>query len=218
MEKLTERRSVTTIIDALRFLRIRLRSRPESRPLAQDIELAKAALDEANARLEALIDERRALTAELEYLVEVLYEAIIQLAREVRAKLGGQVDTPLFLSIFPIAPSTAMKEGLASKLQYCRQAAGQVIESEALASLKPSGEELLTQVNAIDALLSQRDGELAQSERSASLKQKEALEAARNTYNQTEPKLMLLWPSKPKLVDSMFYDLSRSPEPKEDQA
>ena len=209
MLKLSERHSLNAIRDALRLLRIRLRGRPESRPLVEAIEGVQRALDEAIDRCEALADERMSINAELKYLIDEFYQTIAQLAREVRAKLGGDTEQPLFFAIFPVSPSAAMREPLPARLQYGRQAALQIGENATLASLKPSAEKLLGQVVEIEALMTRRDGDHTQSERTALLKRDEAAAAARLAYNQTKPQLELLWPNRPKLVESMFYVFHR---------
>jgi hypothetical protein len=130
---------------------------------------------------------------------------IAGLGRRVRVLADGKLQSPLYLGMFPEAPSEAT-EGLADDRQraFAEQILQTLREDPAYASLRdllPGLEAARAEVVAARANLNAaivaenkawNDVQLAEAE-------------ARTAYNTTHPKLAILFPGRKRLVESFFY-------------
>jgi hypothetical protein len=109
MRKLRSDDSPALTSQSLRFLAIRLRSRPSTTPLAKDVLTARATVRAAVDAWEEAREERMATTAEVQYRDAIVDRRVMDLSRDVSATVGGRQDDPRFRKLFPSAPSSALK-------------------------------------------------------------------------------------------------------------
>lgn len=217
MQKLGDSHSVGLTRRALRFTNVRLRSRPETAGLAADIKQERAALLEAyEAYLDAR-EERVAGSAEVAYLDGRVDGEVMDVSRGLLVITRGRTDTPLYRALFPTAPSEAVR-GTADDPQT-RLVRGVIEELRSNADLKS----LIHHADALEKLqgdldaAKQRREDLYVPEGRAFARYQVALDHARRTYNLLHPRLQLMFPDDPLLVESFFKTQTASARDDDDE-
>ncbi len=82
---------------SLRFLHIRLRSRPISQPMAEEIREARARLRQQHDLFQEAFEERVAATAEIFYRDSIVNNAVMKLSRSVLLVAEGDRTAPSFV-------------------------------------------------------------------------------------------------------------------------
>lgn len=208
MQKLTDSHSIGTTTDALRFLDVRLRSRPQTEDLAK---LTFAERVELGAKYGEYLDARElrvAASAELAYVDGLLDGDVRGLAREALVLTAGKTDDPRYRTLFPITAAQATKPvGGDAQERFVRGVIDVLTNDDTLAPLRPHADRLQARLDALNAALAQRE-DLYVPEARARTAYHIALEHARRTYNLCHAHLTLLFPDDPALVESFFRPLS----------
>jgi hypothetical protein len=207
MQQLRSNHGVPVVLSALRFLFIRLKSRPQTAGLAADVDAARALLwDKDDAYAEAR-EQRIAASAEIAYLDTLVDEAVMNASRELLVLTGGDAQDPRYLKPFPTAPSAALKPvGGASQDRFVKGVITRFKEDPDLAPLAGHGTKIEAAQGDLDKGLAQRN-DFYVKEAMALADRRIALDDARRLYNLTYPRLQLIFPNKPALVESFFKDL-----------
>lgn len=207
MQKLLERHGVDTVQEALRFLSIRLRSRPETADLAQSIEQVRTNLrDQAETHAEAR-EARVAASAEIVYRDSELDAAVANLVREVMVHTKGRRDHQMYIKLFAQSPSMLTMGVADAKQAVFVKTLLDILRSDAQFANFTAQTELLEQRNtALQQAIGQRD-ELYVPESHASANLRVAMDQAKRIYNLAYPRLQLLFPNKRSLVESFFASL-----------
>jgi hypothetical protein len=207
VQRLLAKHRFADIDRALRFLAIRLGSRPETSALANDVTQARTAARESEDKYQQALQARVAGSAEIEYLDGRLDELVMTVARDLLAATRGNRADPRYLKLFATAPSVAMSPlgGDAQDL-YVRNIVTRLREDKELAPVQQHAEELSTRRAALEAATEKRRG-LAVAEASTDADRRIALDNARRIYNRTEAQLQLAFGDKA-LVESYFVTLS----------
>lgn len=217
MQNLQEKHGFGTTDRGLRFLRIRLYSRPQSKHLVESVQRVRVRLrDTHEAQLEA-VEMRAAATAEIVFLDGELGNAVMNISRHTLIKTNGKRDADLYKALFPISPSE-MLTPLADDSQ--NRAVNTLID--ALRST-PDARDLLPLVDVLSAhqtalteAIAARDA-LYLAEDKAASQYRRALDDARRFHNQMFHQLNILFPDQKALVESFFTSFSKSKKSK-DQA
>lgn len=206
MEKLRDKHGKETVERALRFLSIRARSRPESAPLAAEVDAARREVAAADDAWKEARETRVAATAELGYLDDRLDRLMIALSQTVLIEAGGKRKSDKHKKLFPVAASEAMKpEGASEQAAFV----GKVLEQLATPEYESVRSHAAPIAGAFEALAgSERRRDALYVPEATALGQREAaLDRARRTYNLASARLMLIFPDERTLVDSYFLDL-----------
>lgn len=208
MQRLGERHRSPLVNRALRFLAIRLSSRPETSAFGEETTRVRESLAKKREAYIAALDERLAATAEITYLDACLDRAVlVSLRRDalVLASDRPSLEKKLFAKT---SPRNAMRPvGGEAQEHYVAGIIHRLETSPELAPLShyaPALQKRLTDLNT--ALLKRK--ELKSKEREALSTLEEELEHAVRYYNRMYPQLQLLFPNDLPLVESFFLDLS----------
>jgi hypothetical protein len=207
MQQLRINHGVPVVLGALRFLSIRLKSRPQTAGLAPDVDAMRALLrDKDDAYAEAR-EQRIAASAEITYLDTLVDDAVMAASRELLVLTGGKADDPRYLKPFPTAPSAALKPvGGASQDRFVKGVIVRFREDPDLAPLAGHAPKIEAAQADLEKGVAQRN-DLHVKEAMTLADRRIALEDARRMYNLTYPRLQLIFPNKPTLVESFFKDL-----------
>jgi hypothetical protein len=210
MQKLTERHSATITAQALRYLSIRLKSRPETQSLISEIETVRSALATAEEAYSQAKEERMAATAEINYLDGQLDQTVMALAREVGVMTRNKTQDPRYMKLFPTAPSALIRPIAGeSQERFVRSLINRLQEDADYAGLKPYAETMEKQQQLLNQA-GQRREQLYQPEVKAQTDQRIVLDQARRLYQNIYHRLQLLFPTDAALVESFFMDLRSS--------
>lgn len=206
MEKLSTKHGVPTTLKALRFLGLRLRSRPQTVGLVDGVQAARtdlAAKDEAWCLAQ---EERVAQTAEMTYLDTCLEEDVMQAVLEVRALCGGKTEDERYKKAVAQPPNEALK-GVGGDVQerFVLNMVGRFTEEPELAPLKPHASRLKQRLVDFNNASQKRDA-LYLPELKAQTERRIALEKAQRVYNFMHPQLMMTLQDE-RLVESFFMPL-----------
>lgn len=205
METLKDKHGFGTVDRALRYLRIRAASRPQSRPLEIELNEIRSRLQAHQTTWEEAREERVAATAELEVSDSELDEAVSRLAKALLSEM--RADDPRYQNLFTLAPSQAMKElASASQNRYVRSLLT-VLAGPDYAGVKSQAETIARLQGRVEEVEALRET-FYQAESLAEVKRKATLAEAKRFYNQAFPRLMLLFPGQRRLVESYFASLS----------
>jgi exonuclease VII small subunit len=208
MQKLTERHGYPKVKRALRYASIRLRSKPETVALAQEIDAERARLDKANEAYEQSVEERVAATALIGHLDSLVDEGVAAIARDVAVITANRPDDPFYKALFPVAPSTATGPVASESQNRFVKALVDRIESDSRYESLRGRTATLKQAQAeIDGALSRRE-ELRTPELRAAADLQAALESARRAYNKLYPRLSLLFESK-SYIETFFATIKK---------
>ena len=204
MEKLREDHGYITVRRGMRFLSIRLHSRPLSAGLAADIDKERDALNERNEAYENAFEERVAASAEIGFLDGMLGSTVSDLARDVNALVKGRTDDPRYLRIFIGTPSERMKPvGGPEQDRFVQNILDVLAKDSDFASLH-AHVPLITdwQQQLTDAVKRRETLQLAEDRARQELDI--AIARARKVYNLMEHRLALIFPDSEPLVASFF--------------
>jgi hypothetical protein len=210
MQRLGERHRSPIVNRALRFLTIRLRTRPETSAFAEEAASVRSELcKKREAYIEAL-DERLALSAEITYLDTCLDRAVLVHLRRDLAVLASSrpvLEKRLFAGV---SPKTGMRPiGGESQEHYVTGIIGRLEADSEFGPIASHATKLRKRLADLNATLEKRR-ELRIKERLAFGDLEEETEHASRYYNRMYPQLKLLFPNDLPLVESFFFDL-RSP-------
>ena len=213
MQRLGERHRSPIVNRALRFLTIRLRSRPETLAFADEAAQVRGALcKKREAYIEAL-DERLALSAEIAYLDACLDRAVlVGLRRDLTAVATDRpaMEKKLFAGV---SPRIGMRPiGGEAQEHYVAGIIARLESDPDLAPLAAHAARLRKRLEYLNEALAKRR-EVRIKERLALGDLEEETEHASLYYNRMHPQLKLLFPNDLPLVESFFFDLRATPSP-----
>lgn len=207
MQRLGERHRSPLVNRALRFLTIRLRSRPETLAFADEAANVRVELCKKREAYVEALDERLALSAEIAYLDACLDRAVlVGLRRDLTAVAADRpaMEKRLFAGV---SPRSGMRP-IAGEAQE-HYVAGIIARLESdpdLAPLASHAAKLRKRLEDLNAALAKRR-ELRIKERLALGDLEEETERSSLYYNRMHPQLKLLFPNDLPLVESFFFDL-----------
>lgn len=109
MEQLRDEHGAGTVDRSLRFLGIRLLSRPETRELAAEVRGERTRVRDADDMWLEARETRVAATAEVAYLDEKLGDDVMNVSRAALAEIGGDRSDARYKRLFnSVAPSEGM--------------------------------------------------------------------------------------------------------------
>jgi hypothetical protein len=203
MRQIPEDSSAYRVDQALRFLRIRLGSRPDTKSLAEPVEEARGHVLRTDAAWNEARDARQAATAEVQYLDELLDADVMALSRQALVLTDGKRDDPRYTKLFPSAPSQAMAGvGSDAQARYVKQILTRLVEEADLAELRTHEKTIANRLEALEAATKARN-DLYVPEASAQADRRRAIDDARQLYKATHLQLKLLL-SDDALVESFF--------------
>ncbi len=209
MQQLRDCHSPAIILRALRFLSIRLKSRPQSAEIELSVTQARAKLIAADEAFSQALEERVAASAEVHYLDGILNKGVADVAREALAQVKGDRNDARYMKLFAVSPSTAMRP-VAGEAQerYVQNIISRLAEDASLAPLKSHADMLKGHLAALNAAVAKRQ-ELYVPEAKAAADRRIAADEARRIYNQAAARLALMLGNDRALIDSFFFDLSK---------
>jgi hypothetical protein len=211
MEKLRPDHGVATIERALRYMAIRVTSRPETREMASELRAERARLKDADEMWLEARETRIAATAEVEYLDERLGSDVMSVCRAALAlvKDGNREDERYKRLIGPVSPSEALVPvGGEEQTRFVRTFIAQLTSEGGpfpeLADRAPVVQASLTALNEAEA----RRNALYVPEGTAAAERTAARDRARRLYNLMHPRLQLAFPDDERLVESFFAKIA----------
>ncbi len=207
MQRLLPRHRFADTDRALRYLSIRLASRPETADLAGPVHEARATMRDSEESYQQALQARVAATAEIEYLDGRLDDEVMGISRDLLALTDGDRTDARYLKLFSTAPSIAMSPigGDAQNL-YVRNMLARLRDDADLAPLRRRVDELTARHAALEAATEKRRV-ASVPEASADADRRLALDSAKRLYNRTEVQLRLVLDDKA-LVESYFLVLN----------
>lgn len=203
MQKLTDRQGFPAVDRALRFVLLRLGSRPETASLQADVKATRDTLRAQHEAWQQAKDERVAASAEIEYVDGLVDREVMSTSREALVLTGGDRDDSRYRTLFPVPPSQAMRPvGGDEQRRYVGSLTQQIEADEAYASLRPRAEQLRTLQARLDALEADRQARYL-AEEQARTRRAIALDDARRVHNRLYFQLRLLLDDEA-LVESFF--------------
>ncbi|MFH1149823.1 MAG: hypothetical protein V1748_05065 [Actinomycetota bacterium] len=188
----------------LRFVSLRLRSRPETTELARDLDEARVGIQAVTELYAQALEVRVAATAEIEYLDYCLDQAVMNLAREIAVMTKGRPEDPRHTKLFPSAPSELIRP-IANEVQgrFVRSLVSRLREDKDYGHLLQHAETIEQAQLGLDSALERRKS-LYEPELKAQTDRRIAMDRARALYNTLYHRLTLLYPEHPTLVRSFF--------------
>ncbi len=211
MQKLRENHYAPTVDSALRFLRLRLRSRGAGVALADETSVIRAALQQKRDLWEEAVDEARAATADVVYK-DVRLDVCVKV--ELKASVAGLTAT-----MVPKAREATIAKlyGSKSPNEGMRYVGGPAQDHYVDGILGHLGTPEFASLSAVAAKITALRADLGAAEdlrttrRTAEQVARSAVEdatdAGRRFYNQMHARLTLLFPDDPDFVESCFLDL-----------
>lgn len=212
MEKLRGSHGHSMIDRALRFLSIRLRSRPETAALAPEIDAERTQLRQVEDRWLEARELRVAATAELEFLDAELDRAVADLARQALVIVQGRRNDDRYRQLFAMAPSqgTGPIGGVAQE-RYVRALLAQLNnEAGPFPTLREHAKPIEDALAALKTA-EERRAELYVPEQAAASERAIAFDRARRAYNTMYPRLRVLFAENDALAESYFARLRSNP-------
>ncbi len=217
MQKLTTRHAVQVHFDAMRFLCIQLAVYPD----------LKEMLDEATALIEELKSAEGAYqqskfyrmsdTAKITYLDKMLGKVVSKIARAVRVLVDGNLKSPVYVTLFTKAPSTAMRGGVSEdQKRFISNIIYQVENNDVYDSLRPELPALKAQNEALLAAVASREAKQDAESRALTARNL-ATEHIRAFYNLLPSRLNIHFQGQEALVDSFFYAVPKTRNAKKDE-
>lgn len=210
MQKLSGKYGQTPTVKAVRFLSIRLKSRPESAHLAKDLDDERAELRNKFEEYEQAKEERIALTSEIQYLDGVLDRKVMELSRTVLLETENDRNAPKYRKLFSSSPSERLKD-IASDAQerFVKGILSRLREDEDYKHLQSIGDDLEDRLIQLKNAVEQRK-ELYLEESQKETDWRIAKDEVQRHYNLTYHYLQLIFPGDEALVESFFSKLSKS--------
>lgn len=210
MQNLREEYGVEVHNRALRFLSIRLKSRPETTDAATAIDALRAQLRERQDIYEEALEQRMAATAEIEYLDGRLDARVIAMSRELNVLTGGDRSDARYKKLFPVAPTVMMKPvGGDEQSTYVGVIIERIQSDDDLEGLRGHAKPIRQHLDALDKATKTRRA-LTIAENKALADRRLALEDVRRAYRLMYPRLVLQFPDDAALVESFFATFTRA--------
>lgn len=205
MEAIREKHGFGTVDRALRYLRIRMASRPQTRALEGELNELRMRLQGHQASWEEAREERVAATAELEICDSDLDEAVSRLSKALLADM--RADDPRYQTLFSLSPSQAMKDQASPAQSRFVRSLLSVLSGTDYAAYKSHAETIARLQARVEEVEASRET-FYQAESLAQVKRRAVLAEARRFYNQAYPRLLLIFPGQKRLVESYFASLT----------
>lgn len=207
MQKLKNTHSCNHILKVLRFFIARLQGHSGLPEMAEQINQVKTNLQELQENWLQAVEERVASTAYITYLDQVVDGHVMDLTRRVLSKTKNNRADPHFIILFPIAASAGMAPvASVSQNRYVKSILQILHNDPEYAEYSESKELIGNAQKELKENLKHRE-ELYIIESQANTKRRIAMSEACREYNVTYPRLRLLFPDNPKLVESFFIRL-----------
>jgi len=207
MQKMKERMGSSRVDSALRYVGIRLKSRPETVAMGEEVDAVRQKLREADDAYLMAFERRVGATAEIDYLDTRVDKTVMQLAREVLVRTQNDRNDPRYKLLFPVAPSTMMQAKGGDVQDRAVRAIIATLESEfSLAELRPYAQTLREHADKLSQAMAARQ-ELYAPEQVTLAKRTVVMDEARRLYNLLPSRLTVLFPNDPAFVESCFRDL-----------
>lgn len=208
MQQVQEKHGYYLTDQAMRFVGIRLKSRPITRPLADELNSHRKVLSEKHENYQQAKDERLACSAEISYLDSEVDATVMELSRVILIKTKNNRDTPLFRKVFPTAPSEAMRPTASlSQEQYVLNILNRLDSDPDYQDFGDYAKSLRETQTLLKQALEQRTAFLT-AEARTHVEFSLAKDEAQRFYNHTYHRLMLMLPDKRNLVESFFFTFS----------
>lgn len=200
------------VIHHLRFLVRRARARPETAALHTELQNNLKALEAQAAVTDEAREEVAALTAERDYLDELLDDAVANLSRRVLVEVNNSRSAPTYVQIFPTAPSEAMR-GVATDAQttYVRQVIDAARADKTLVHLSTHIDGVQTALDQLETMRALRDEARLRASTARNTLQL-LTDKVRAVFNHTYYVLMSHFPGQKSLVRSFYRPRSASTE------
>ncbi len=218
MKQLTDNHSSETTFKAILYLRVQLVRKPvTANPDSPDS--PKQLILECDEQLEKLhssqmqelkaMASRMGINAELQQAASESYHLILQIAREVRALVQGDVSDPVYLKLFPKSPSSLISPNseYMHHIDYAIRIRETLTNDPDYASLAHYAPKLEETTRQIQDLLGRRSI-CAKEENDASIAVKKITESAQAFYNHAYTRLLMYYRSNKKIVEPCFFKLS----------
>ncbi len=210
MQSLQDSHGLPTVKKSLRYLAIALASNPDTADLAEQVRDERARLQAADEKYETAHETWLCAAAAVRYLDKKLDKTVLALSRDTFALVGGNRRDPRYQKLFLKPPTTGMK-GIADDLQemYVRAIIATVEKDDDLAKLRTYLPRLVAELGELKTAVENRNQKRI--EETTSLQElRLALDHARRTYNLMYPRLQLIFPDDPDLVETFFRELKSS--------
>lgn len=209
MQTLTAVVGFQTILDAFRFVRISFGSHELTEQFVPEIEEKFELMRAKESNYQNVKMKRLVLSAKIRRLDSRLNAEVQQVARQVKVIVKGDVQSPLYLSVFPVTPSAGMKTvGTEDQSRFVRNIIHQIENNDALASLRPDLPVFKSCQEQLEAAVAGREAQRDEEHQAKVDRDREAGEACK-FYNQLYPKVCTLFPDDKTEADTFFYTISR---------
>lgn len=206
MQKLQTGRGYPRIERSLRHLQKRLRLRALTQTLGEEVQRQRKETAQAREEWLDAREERAALTLEIELADNEIDQIIAQISKQALIETKGDRKAVLYTELLPSSPSEATKLiGGNEQTRYVKA----VLHTLATHTLyqEAKWQEYATSLGTaqadLESSLHQRE-EAYQKEGQAYRAYQTSLEASCRAYNLAFSRLNLLFPEKPRLVESFF--------------
>lgn len=190
----------------MRFLSIRIKSRSETQPIAEEINVHRKNMGTKHESLLQAREERLACSAEINYLDSEVDSEVMDLARHVLAKIKNDRNAPFYRKLFPSAPSEAMRPvASASQEQYVLNILDRLENDPDYQEFADHTRRLRECQTLLKQALERRNV-LISAEAQANVEFRIAKDEAQRFYNHTYHRLILIFSDKRNLVESFFSD------------
>lgn len=214
MQNLQEKHGYSVTDRVLRFLRIRLMSRPQTKAMAEAVQQTRVSLRDANEVWLEAREVRAAATAEIAYLDGSLGTAVVNVSRLALTVSNGNRNADLYKNLFPIKPSKMMAPITdATRSRAVSALIAALREPEMPPLLATAADTLQARFDAFTQAIKNREI-LYASENTAAAVRRRVFDTTRAFYRQTYNQLCLLFPDDKALVESFFTPLSKSKKDK----
>ncbi|MBK9368662.1 MAG: hypothetical protein IPN01_20530 [Deltaproteobacteria bacterium] len=201
---------------ASRVVTLRLTGRKEAEDIRAEVSTTRTTALTDEDSYQNLRDELVALTAEIRYLDGGVDGEVGDVSRQILLLTKGDRKSPLYLAVFPSAPSEATRHvATDSQNAYVHAIVHAVAAQPELASIDTT--RLVAAQAALEDGLARRAAKRAEL-RVARAKRDGSLAAAILSHNQAYLRLQLLYPGEKALVRSFFYQKPSKAEQAEDEA
>ena len=201
---------------ASRVVTLRLTGRKEAEDIRAEVSTTRTTALTDEDSYQNIRDELVALTAEIRYLDGEVDGEVGDVSRQILLLTKGDRKSPLYLAVFPSAPSEATRHvATDSQNAYVHAIVHAVAAQPELASIDTT--RLVAAQAALEDGLARRAAKRAEL-RVARAKRDGSLAAAILSHNQASLRLQLLYPGEKALVRSFFYQKPSKAEQAEDEA
>lgn len=205
MQQAKERHGYYATDRVMRFLLIRIRSRPEIREIAEEVSVYRKALGAKHENYLQVREERLACSAEIAYLSGEITDIVMDLSRHILVKTKNNRHVALYRKVFPIAPSEAMRSTASSQERYVFNIL-HCLENDPDYQMFVDHTQRLREHQILLKQASEQRNTLHALETQAHVEFRIAKNEAQHFYNHAYYRLMLMLPNQRNLVESFFTD------------